>query len=145
MPGRRYPRRPPPVKQSEHARSAFLGALDGRSSLPEPVRERPGDGNNQRVLFVTETFYEDQYGSCDPDLQLTHVPIDGSEIVFLETWEGGGVGYAYMLSPDNWERETGSDVLTIYNCGQTTHVYYAYYDDESEEDDDGFDFDEGAE
>lgn len=90
MPERRYPRRPPQVKQSEHARSAFRGALDGRSSLPEPVREKPEGGGNRRILFVTETFYGDQYGGCDPNLQLSHVPIDGSEIVFVETWGGGG-------------------------------------------------------
>lgn len=56
------------------------------------------------------------------------------------------MGYAYMLSPDSWEREAGSDVLTVDDCGgddvHTIHVYYAYYDDEAEEGDDGFDFDE---
>lgn len=131
MPGRRYPRRSQSEAQSSHARSAFLGGLDGASSVPYPVGLQPtqghaGTGDCHDTSFFNDEFPFTGFGHL---LMLTWVPSPGSEHVYVVN-PGTGSG-RYQLEGIAWFRDPGQRLVTVLNgmnaiTGDTIVVEYAY-------------------
>jgi len=132
MAERKFPRRPALMKMGEHARSAFLGAADGASSLPEPVGASRTASPNRVIKFRTDSFSGPGHGGGSTGkITLTYLPIDGSETVFEEDVggsfrQGRAYGRAMFVAPWEWYRPSGSREMTVYVTGNV-FVHYAYY------------------
>jgi hypothetical protein len=128
MPGRSRPRQSPETAETQYARSAFRGGLDGASLVPAPVRD-PGAqsgarGGSKRPLFRQDSFAASGATTSFP---LTYRPLPYSERVFLDG------RYCRQGTGGMWDRadgQTGAAVgfFTAPAAGSRVDVEYAYYE-----------------